>query len=196
MEERNINLKRVIGFFFTLVMTASGCAANGPRVEEVLERPVEIAAFADSHKSQSVSGESTIGDAFALASMGDRAYEIEEWVVAEKFYRRLVAKVPGDAYGYFRLGNVLMQRSEVEGAINAYNKSIERDPTNVRALKNRSLAFLLSAELHLENTVRILDSLDDEAAGNYRRALSSLQRLNDIPLNETVSPIEGLHSEL
>jgi len=86
-----------------------------------------------------------------------------------------------------------MQYAKVAGAINAYNQAIKREPTHIRALKNRPLAYLLSAEINLESTVIILKEQNDSASDGYLIALGNLQRLNVMPLNETVSPIEGLY---
>lgn len=192
MEKITSTPQAVIVLLLGTLVTLSGCATKAPQVKDVLEKPAELAAVVEKIKMQPVLKNEEVNDAFELSSLADRAYRMENWSVAEKYYRRLVNQVPQDAYGYFRLGNVLMQLTKVESAVNAYNKSLKRDPNNVRALKNRSIAFLLAAELHLEKTVQVLQRQSDTSASGYQIALRKLQRLNNLPLNESTSPVQGL----
>ena len=184
-------------FYISLVvtMTLSGCGAKQADIAGEVERPPELVKALEEFNDNGDPGELPSGDAFELTSLADEAYDREDWSLAEKYYRRLINQVPTDAYGYFRLGNVLMQFARVDNAINAYNQAIKRDPNHIRALKNRSLAYLLSAELNLEGTVKILKSQNDSASASYQTALQSLQRLNGLPLNEVISPVQGLYLE-
>jgi len=172
----------------------TGCVATQAKVTGEVEKPAELVKAIEEITTEPEPKEELPGfDAFELSSLADNAYNREDWALAEKYYRRLISQVPQDAYGYFRLGNVLMQYAKVDGAINAYNQAIKREPTHIRALKNRSLAYLLSAEINLESTVKILKEQNDSASDGYLIALGNLQRLNVMPLNETVSPVEGLY---
>lgn len=181
--------------YITLVfaMSLTGCVANQAEIEGGVEKPPELVKALKEFRNNGDPGELPTGDAFELSSLADEAYDREDWALAEKYYRRLINQVPTDAYGYFRLGNVLMQFARVDNAINAYNQAIKRDPNHIRALKNRSLAYLLSAELNLEGTVKILKSQNDSASASYQTALQNLQRLNGLPLNEAISPVQGLY---
>jgi len=82
---------------------------------------------------------------------------------------------------------------EVEGAIDAYNEALKRDPSDIRALKNRSLAYLLVAENSLERTAGVLSRQKDPTADGYLVALMKLQRLNGLALSESISPVQGLY---
>lgn len=146
-------------------------------------------------KHQANSTPSSEYNAFELTARADRAYEHEDWHTAEKFYRRLNTQVPEDAYGYFRLGNTLMRQEHIDGAIVAYNETLKRDNKHQGALKNRSLAYLLQAELHLEHTVLMLERQNDQAAERYRFALNGVHTINSMQLNEAPSPIEGLYTQ-
>jgi len=183
---------KVVVLAMSFAMT--GCVATQAKVTGEVEKPAELVKAIEEITTEPESKEELPGfDAFELSSLADNAYNREDWALAEKYYRRLISQVPQDAYGYFRLGNVLMQYAKVDGAINAYNQAIKREPTHIRALKNRSLAYLLSAEINLESTVKILKEQNDSASDGYLIALGNLQRLNAMPLNETVSPVEGLY---
>ena len=134
-------------------------------------------------------------NAFELVARADQAYDREDWHTAEKFYRRLNTHVPDDAYGQFRLGNTLMRQEHIDGAIIAYNETLKRDDKHQGALKNRSLAYLLQAELHLEHTVLMLERQNDQAAERYRFALNGIHTINSMQLNEAPSPIDGLYTQ-
>ena len=182
--------------FLACSFSITGCVASQAEVAMDIEKPPELVQALEQVKSSPEQVERLQGfDAFEVSSLADEAYAREDWALAEKYYRRLVNQVPQDAYGYFRLGNVLMQYGRVDGAINAYNQALKREPNHIRALKNRSLAYLLSAEINLETTVSILKNQNDSSTERYMVALGNLQRLNGMPLNETVSPVEGLYLE-
>jgi len=177
---------------FGLSFTMAGCVTPKANITAEIERPAELVEAIPQITSVPEPEELPGSDAFELSGVADDAYNREDWAVAEKYYRRLIKKVPTDAYAYFRLGNVLMQYAKVDGAINAYNQALTREPNHIRALKNRSLAYLLRAEINLENTVDILKKQNDSASDSYMIALGNLQRLNGLPLNESISPVQGL----
>ena len=176
-----------------LSFTMTGCVTSKSNIVGEIEKPPELVESIEQITTAPAQQELPGFDAFELSSVADDAYKREDWAIAEKFYRRLIKQVPQDAYAYFRLGNVLMQYAKVDGAINAYNQALTREPNHIRALKNRSLAYLLRAEINLENTVDILKKQNDSASDSYLIALGNLQRLNAMPLHETVSPVQGLY---
>ena len=181
---------------FSLSFVLSGCVAKQAIVTDEIEKPAELVESIEKITMAAPEAAQATGfDAFELSGVADDAYNREDWGMAEKYYRRLIRQVPQDAYGYFRLGNVLMQFAKLDAAINAYNQALTREPNHIRALKNRSLAYLLRAEINLENTVAILKKQNDSASESYLIALGNLQRLNGMPLHETVSPVQGLYLE-
>lgn len=188
-------LSKVAVIVLAGVMT--GCASN--QSVESSEPPAELVQALDkvsstnaaAYRVQTKSKES----AFKLSGRADAAYESENWSLAEKYYRDLTRQVPQDSYGYFQLGNVLMQTRQVKGAIDAYNEALKRNPNDTRTLKNRALAYLLVAENSLERTAGVLSKKRDPAADDYLVALMNLQRLNGLALSESMSPVQGLYIE-
>lgn len=190
---------RINTILLTIALLA-GCAApvtnntDAAKSSPVVPvKPAELEVLPEIKMHPEVKAETVTENAFDLTKVADDAYKSEEWPVAAKYYRRLTQQVPQDAYGYFRLGNVLMQQGRVDAAIKAFDQALIREPGHMRALKNRSLAYLFSAELHMEETVKIMQSRDDTATENYRTALLKLQRLNSLPLNDSASPVLGLY---
>jgi len=191
--KKGFSLSKVAVLVLASVVT--GCASN--QTAEENQKPAELVQalekISSTNAAQHRADNGSRENAFKLSGKADAAYENENWKLAEKYYRSLTRQVPQDAYGYFQLGNVLMQLRKVDGAIEAYNEALKREPNDMRALKNRSLAYLLVAENSLERTAGVLSRKNDPAADGYLEALMRLQRLNGLALSESVSPVQGLY---
>lgn len=130
-------------------------------------------------------------DPFNITEQADRAYERGDWLVAEKHYKELTRKVPQDAYGWTRLGNIRLRQNKFEGAVHAYRAAVERDPEASRAHYNLATAHLLLARDALQNAQKNLP-LNDNGARLIKEKLGHFDALIYEPIIEATSPNKGL----
>lgn len=81
----------------------------------------------------------------ALTVEADQAYYRRDWDLAERLYRQASEQDPGQAYLWFRLGNVLMYRTRLSEAREAYREAINRDQGFAKAWNNLATSHLLEA---------------------------------------------------
>ena len=93
-----------------------------------------------------VDGDQARGQAvLALTVEADQADYRRDWEQAEQLYRQATVQDPSQAYLWFRLGNVLMYRTRLGEARDAYREAINRDQGFAKAWNNLATAHLLEA---------------------------------------------------
>ncbi len=130
-------------------------------------------------------------DPFEVSAQADFAYDRGDWLVAARNYERLAAIVPNDAYALTRLGNIRLKQNDFGGAVHAYEKALERDPTAARAHYNLATAHLLLARNALQSSLRNLPR-NDNGAQIIHEKLKHFDVLVYEPLIEVASPNDGL----
>lgn len=89
--------------------------------------------------------------ALALASF----FQAGLWRDSETLYRRALRAAPARSMSHYRVGVLYAEREEWQRAAPFFEAAIERDPGNLRALGNLSLAYLHTDRLErAERTVR------------------------------------------
>lgn len=113
---------------------------------------------------------------FRLSELAEDAYQTARWSDAALFYQKLTKSVPSDAYVWFRLANTYVQNGDYKQAIDAYEKSIERDGLQAKPWFNLSTTYLLNAKAAL---LRSWDNLrsDDPARDLIMKRVSTLDAL-------------------
>ncbi len=85
------------------------------------------------------------GDLFQQVAAADQAYAEGRLGDAERGYRAVIARVPKDAYAWFRLGNVQLRQGQYTAAIESYRAVLAREPGWEKAYYNLSTAYLMAA---------------------------------------------------
>ena len=91
-------------------------------------------------------GDRYSSDVFKVSEVAEKAYSENRWTDAARHYQVLTEQVPNDAYVWFRLANAYVQKGDFNQAINAYEKSIERDAMQPKPWFNLSTTYLLNAK--------------------------------------------------
>lgn len=74
-----------------------------------------------------------------------QAYQDEDYSTAVDRFEVLVKEIPGDAELWFRLGNAYAKSMRPEQAIDAYQKSLLRDPQQGKAWYNLGIIHMQTA---------------------------------------------------
>ena len=64
-----------------------------------------------------------------------------QFAEAEKSYRAVLSRDPGNPEAITHLGNIASQRGDVETALRYYEEALRRDPSYIHALWDKGLAF-------------------------------------------------------
>jgi len=165
-----------------VAVSLGGCSATASvvKADSAVPKPTALQEFVEHNKMDTTNFINSGLSTSDVLSMADIAYSNADWRVAEKYYRRVSSESP-DARSFYRLGNTLLQQAKIDKAIAAYDRALTQDPNHANALKNRTLAHLLSAEMYLEMTVDVLQSENDASAASYSQALAGLKQLNTNP---------------
>ncbi len=123
-----------------------------------------------------------------LLATADAAYQREDWAAAEVAYRAVAARVPQEAYSYFRLGNLLARQVRLEDAAGAYREALVRDATHAKAYHNLAVVRLLQAEAALASALKHL-SARDPLTPKTLRMQEGVKNVADIPLYDVVPPL-------
>ena len=126
--------------------------------------------------SENPSGKDTV----TLVQDADLAYTQGNWARAESQYRLIVQRVPGDAYAWFKLGNLYMRTDRPNEAMYAYQQTLARDNTYAKAYHNLALLYLLQGQRTLEAGIKAALPNDPQLAAN-RALLAQLTTLVDGP---------------
>ena len=125
----------------SITLTMSGCTT--------LANNTNDQTFSDS-------GINTIATTqYELIANADKAYDIENWLLASVLYREAVEAVPSDTYAWFRMGNCLTQLGQYAQAVNAYESSLASDGTQFKAWFNLSTTHLLAAKVVTLNALSV-----------------------------------------
>lgn len=130
------------------------------------------------------------GDVFSLVNSADRAYSQGNWKEAETGYRDVIAKVPTDAYAYFRLGNSLAKQFRFDDAAQAYQESLVHDANKTKVYHNLAMIHLLQAENSLNAGLKTIPEKDGNAA-QVKHMLLQLKKITRISLQEVPSPVSS-----
>ena len=149
------------------ILTLSACAST-PSVE---------------YGVQSVKSGGYSSDVFRVSEIAEQAYKENRWSDAARHYQKLTEKVPGDAYIWFRLANTYAQNGDFDQAIQAYEKSIERDALQPKPWFNLSTAYLLNAKVALMQSFENLRA-GDPARDIIMRRISSIDQLMSQEMGE------------
>lgn len=123
-------------------------------------------------------------DAMAYAASADVAYQSSDWMVAEHYYREVIARVPNDPYAHFRLGNTLLKLDRWEDAIDAYRMALAVDPTYAKAASNLATVHLILAEQALHIAIdRMMDN--DPRAAMLMLREKKIHDVVDIPVDDS-----------
>jgi Flp pilus assembly protein TadD len=122
-------------------------------------------------------------DAYVLRIEADAAYARRDYAVAEARYRELVQQVPNDAYGHFKLGNVLVQQGKLHEAGQAFEGTLQLDPGLAKAASNLATLYLIQAQQALHRAIDHL-AANDPAAPLLMLREQQIRQIADIPVDE------------
>lgn len=111
-----------------------------------------------------------------IQAEAEQAYKMARLDQAESLYFEVLASVPNYAPAWFRLGNIYTRTGRNEAAIAAYQRCLELEPSNQKAMYNMSLVRLKQSTQVLSTAVRQGDK--NSPVGLQIQAL--LQALNSI----------------
>ena len=155
-----------------LLLLIGGCATNSPL---------------ESTDSGSTDNATNVLD---LIGTADQAYQQGKWNKAEKAYLAVIAKVPNDAYAYFRLGNSLARQLRYDEAAHAYSKSLSYDANKTKVYHNLAMIHLLQAETTLTAELKSIPENDGNAA-QVKHMLWQLKKITRVSLKEIQSPVSN-----
>lgn len=104
--------------------------------------------------------DSSLEDVVSLQQQADTAYKAQDWATAEKHYRQLTEKVPGQIEPWFRLGNIYARTERLDAAVVAYRNALVRDSENSKIWHNLGVVHLRQA------TTTFVDMLDNTPPGD------------------------------
>lgn len=118
-----------------------------------------------------------------LINAAKNAYDLEEYVDAEKYATAAITSMPNSAKAWGNLGNALRRQAKNRDAIQAYLKAIEIDPGYAEAYNNLGVLLHLKGDIEqailaAEKSVE-LDPSDDANLNNlaiYHKQIGNLQR--------------------
>jgi tetratricopeptide (TPR) repeat protein len=113
---------------------------------------------------------------YQLMGQADNAYDSEDWLQASNSYREVIAKIPNDAYAWFRMGNSLTQLGQYGQAVVAYETSLAADNGQFKAWFNLSTTHLLNAKVVTLNALRSI-GMNDPSRSEVERRLDILTAL-------------------
>ncbi|MGK0231182.1 MAG: tetratricopeptide (TPR) repeat protein [Gammaproteobacteria bacterium] len=113
---------------------------------------------------------------YQLMGQADNAYDSEDWLQASNSYREVIAKIPNDAYAWFRMGNSLTQLGQYGQAVVAYETSLAADNGQFKAWFNLSTTHLLNAKVVTLNALRSI-GMNDPSRSKVERRLDILTAL-------------------
>jgi cytochrome c-type biogenesis protein CcmH/NrfG len=114
-------------------------------------------------------------DLWSLRDEAAQAYTAGDLETAERGFKTLTERVPGDSDFWFRLGNVYARLHKPEDAVRAYSEALLRNPQNAKAWHNMGIVYLRQAA----NAFTQLLSRPDDGDALYQRTA----RLNDALLD-------------
>jgi len=127
------------------------------------------------------------GEVMKHLEQAERAYDLQNWSVAEDGYREMTRLVPQDAYAFFRLGNTLARQKRLEEAAVAYQEALIRDASFSKAYNNLGMIRLFQAEAAFDASVN--KGSGGAAPANSARMLKEIRRITNIPVQEIESPM-------
>ncbi|MFT5044841.1 MAG: tetratricopeptide (TPR) repeat protein [Porticoccaceae bacterium] len=113
---------------------------------------------------------------YQLMGQADNAYDSEDWLQASNSYREVIAKIPNDAYAWFRMGNSLTQLGQYGQAVVAYETSLAADNGQFKAWFNLSTTHLLNAKVVTLNALRSI-GMNNPSRSKVERRLDILTAL-------------------
>lgn len=113
-----------------------------------------------------------------IQQSAERAYKLAMLDQAESLYFEVLQSIPNYAPAWFRLGNIYTRTGRHDAAINAYQKCLEFEPKNTKALYNISLVRIKQSTEVLQLAQRQADpeSPVTRQVNALLEALSDLQR--------------------
>jgi tetratricopeptide (TPR) repeat protein len=81
-------------------------------------------------------------DLIQLQEVAGKAYAEGDWRAAEKYFRILTERVPGEGEFWFRLGNIYARMHRPDEAIIAYKEALLRQNTKSKAWHNMGIVYL------------------------------------------------------
>lgn len=128
------------------------------------------------------------GEVMKYLEKAERAYESQDWRLAEEGYRELASRIPQDAYAYFRLGNTLAKQARFDEAAQAYQEALVRDAGMAKAYGNLGMVRLLQAEAALDASIAKASS-NDTSTTNSKKMLKEIRKITNIPVLEVGTPV-------
>ena len=145
-------------------------------------------------------------DPHALVLMGTLHYQVDDQDEAEKYYQQAIAsnQPQKPASAYFNLGQIYMDRKDLDKAIEMYKEAVNLSMWNERFLNNLAYAYLIKEDydnaitnyekvLDLDN-LYILPNLEISFAfrfkGDLETASAYQEKLIDMLKDEKISGLE------
>jgi Flp pilus assembly protein TadD len=80
-----------------------------------------------------------------LRAAATKAYLDEDWRTAEKHFKALTERVPGDGEFWFRLGNIYARTHRPDAAVAAYKEALLRQDLKSKTWHNMGIVYLRQA---------------------------------------------------
>lgn len=118
-------------------------------------------------------------DLFQMRADAASAYAAGDLNKAERLFKQLTERVPGESEFWFRLANVYARTQQPDDAVRCYREALVRDPQNAKAWHNMGIVYLrqsgnaftqLTAQLQPEDpmysyTLRVNEKILELLAG-------------------------------
>ncbi len=123
-----------------------------------------------------------------LQAYAANAYEKEDWRAAERRFKELTERVPGEGEFWFRLGNIYARTHRPEEAVKAYKEALIRQKVKSKSWHNMGIVYVRQAANAFTQMLEEMPAEDPlfERAMALNEAM--LKILNDIDLQ--TEPIE------
>jgi Flp pilus assembly protein TadD len=108
------------------------------------------------------------------------AYEKEDWRTAEKRFKTLTERVPGEGEFWFRLGNVYARTHRPDEAVAAYKEALVRQNVNSKTWHNMGIVYLRQAANAFTQMLQDANTQDPLFARAMDLNEAVLKILNDI----------------
>ncbi|HEY3487445.1 MAG TPA: tetratricopeptide repeat protein, partial [Gammaproteobacteria bacterium] len=117
-----------------------------------------------------------------------KAYADADWPVAERRFKALIERVPGEGEFWFRLGNIYARTHRPEEAVAAYKEALMRQNIKSKTWHNMGIIYLREAANAFTKMLEGMDPGDPLSPRAYalNDAIYKLLNSGDIP----VAPVE------
>ena len=116
----------------------------------------------------------------SLYLKAEKAYFDKRYILAKKYYLKVLRNNPGNVDVLFRLGNVNMREKKWSEARDYYSKVLKIKPGHEKSRYNIAILHLYQAKKHMVYYTQNFDSVRNPAINDLLREVDTYSKSSDI----------------